>query len=225
MPLHLLSHWPSSTQGECFDFSCLVTSWQQNRSLCIILTIDFCCAMGTWVFIRLFNVLLLLLVVLVIFCWCLCFWFSFIISFFFLILLLLLFFFFGGLYVSCFCYFSFLLLFISFSCVPFSSSHVLFLFVFLCFLLIGVYLVWFFLLLCFFSLFLLFSSCVSFFSPGPHAHLKRKYGNSKYLILFTFRGALRKCPFEKSVLFFLWQMSFIHRTCSCWMFLEYVLRA
>ena len=57
--------------------------------------------------------------------------------------------------------------------------------------------------------------CV-FFSPGPRVRLKRKTNEkNNYLILFAFRGSLRKCPLRKVTvyLFILWISCCSQNTC------------
>ena len=54
----------------------------------------------------------------------------------------------------------------------------------------------------FFSLFLLFLIFCLFFSPGPRVRLKRNtHEKNNYLILFAFRGSLRKCPLRKVIVY------------------------
>ena len=68
----------------------------------------------------------------------------------------------------------------------------------------------FFLLCVFFSLFLLLLIFCLFFSPGPRVRLKRNTNEkNNYLILFAFRGSLRKCPLRKVIVYlFFWWISF-----------------
>ena len=62
----------------------------------------------------------------------------------------------------------------------------------------------------FFSLFLLLLIFCLFFSPGPRVRLKRNTNEkNNYLILFAFRGSLRKCPLRKVIVYlFFWWISF-----------------
>ena len=152
------------------------------------------------------NVSVFLLVVFVFFCWCLCLWFSFIIPFFFLqfsFFFFLLSFFFFGLYVFLFLFFSPSPL-ASFPSLVFPFLHHLCYFCFFSFL------------SCFFACISFdcscccgschysssFSACVSS-SPQPPARIwTGKQWTKKQIILFAFRGSLRKCPFTESLFLF-----------------------
>ena len=70
-----------------------------------------------------------------------------------------------------------------------------------------------------------FSSCVSSSPQAPCAHLKRKTMETSGISFCLPLGDLCENVLSKNhCFFFLWWMSFIHRTCSCWMLLEYVVR-
>ena len=93
-----------------------------------------------------------------------------------------------------------LLLPISLSCVSFSDSPM-----FLCFLLSLVFVSRLNVLaLCFFLLVPPLSHFLCFLLPRPPCALeKENHGKNNYLILFAFRGSLRKCPFaQHNCLFF-----------------------
>ena len=64
-----------------------------------------------------------------------------------------------------------------------------------------------------FSLFLLSIFCFFFSRRPPRALEKENHGKNNYLILFACRGSLRECPCKKVIAFFLWWISFLHRTC------------
>ena len=196
----------------------LAFSLLDNRSLSIILMIElFLCNKYLSFFIMvLVNFSVFLLVVFVIFCWCLCFWFSFIIPFYFFNFVI----FsscclssFLGCMSSCSCFFPLLLFFFLLLCFLFFITYVILVFFFLSFLLLCMYLVWLFLLLWFLSLFLLFLSLCFFFSPAPPRALEQENNGTKIFHFVCLSGILAKMSFHRIIVsFFLWWISFIHRT-------------
>ena len=65
--------------------------------------------------------------------------------------------------------------------------------------------------LCFFLVVPPRSQFLCFFLPRPPRALeKENHGNNTHLILFAFRGSLRKRPLRKIIVFFLWWISFVH---------------
>ena len=224
--MHLLSHSPSTRQGELFHLSCLFPSWQQVlfykfNDWILLCNQYLSCLLWFW---SLWGVLIgcvccyllvpLLLIILnhPLFSLELCRVIFLLLSFFFfgMYVFLLLFFFFAS---SCF---------FSFSCVSFSSSHMLFHF-FLPFfpsslrvsrlIVLAVVL--------FSPYFSSFLSCVSSSPQAPRVHLKRKMETTSISFCLPF-GSFARCLSKINFLFCLWWMSFIHRTCYCWMLLEMV---
>ena len=203
---HFLSHSPSRRQGELFYFSCLFPFLAQvpfyifHGCICSATTSAICpfCCVSFLLFLLVVFVFLLVSLLLILlrhsflsldFC-----------------LLVFLPVFFLRFCVPCFFFLLFVLsssCFFSFSCVSFCGSPLSCSYVFLCPLFSFRISFDFFFALCFFLLVPPLSHLLCFLLPRPPRALEKdNHGKNNYLILFAFRGSLRKCPLRKIIVFF-----------------------